>query len=58
MVNNGNWNIREGESVWTERTPSTNNANENGVVIQVNAVGATAGQGMAAIGHWAADAEL
>lgn len=58
MTNDGDWNIREGTSAWTERTPSTNSANENGVVVQVIAVGATAGQGMAAQGHWAADAEL
>lgn len=58
MTNDGDWNVREGESAWTERTPSTNSANENGVVVQVVAVGATAGQGMAVQGHWAADAEL
>ena len=38
--------------------PSTNNANENGVVVQLVAVGASAGQGMVAQGHWVADAEL
>jgi len=58
MTNDGDWNVREGASAWTERTPSTNNANENGVVVQVIAIGATTGQGMAAQGHWAADAEL
>jgi hypothetical protein len=58
MTNDGDWNVREGVSAWTERTPSTNNANENGVVVQVVAVSATAGQGMAAQGHWTADAEL
>ncbi len=58
MSNDGNWNVREGASTWTERIPSTNNANENGVVVQIDAIGATAGQGMAAQGHWAADAEL
>jgi len=58
MTNDGYWNVREGESAWTERAPSTNNASEDGVVVQVVAVGAVAGQGMAAQGHWAADAEL
>ena len=58
MSNDGDWNVREVGSAWTERTPSTNNANENGVAVQVFAVGATTGQGMAAQGHWAADAEL
>jgi len=58
MSNDGDWNVREGVSAWTERTTSTNIANENGVVVQVIAVGATAGQGMAVQGHWAADAEL
>ena len=58
MTNDGDWNVREVGSAWTERTPSTNNANENGVAVQVFAVGATTGQGMAAQGHWAADAEL
>ncbi len=58
MTNDGDWNVREGVSAWTERTPTTNTANENGVVVQIDAAGAIAGQGMAAQGHWAADAEL
>lgn len=58
MTIDGDWNVRESESFWTERTPSTNNANENGVVVQLVAVGASAGQGMVAQGHWVADAEL
>lgn len=58
MTTDGRWNVRESASTWTERTPSTNTSNENGVVVQVDAVGATAGQGMTAQGHWTADAEL
>lgn len=58
MTTDGRWNVRESASTWTERTPSTNTSNENGVVVQVDAVGATAGQGMTAQGHWVADAEL
>lgn len=58
MVNDGDWSVRESEAFWIERTPSTNSANENGVIVQVAAVGAIAGQGMVAQGHWAADAEL
>jgi hypothetical protein len=58
MTNDGRWNVRESASIWTERTPTTNTVNENGVVVQVDAAGAIAGQGIAVQGHWTADAEL
>lgn len=58
MTTDGRWNVRESASAWTERVPATNSVNERGVVVQVGAVGATAGQGMTAQGHWTADAEL
>lgn len=58
MANNGNWNVREDESSWTERTVATHYANESGAVIQVEAAGAVVGQGLTAHGHWTADAEL
>lgn len=57
MINDGAWNIRESASAWTERTRTTNTANENGVVVQINAVGAILVQGMAVQVHWIADGE-
>jgi len=58
MTSDGNWNVRESPSAWSERNVFTNSANETGVVVEVGAVGASAGEGMAAQGHWTADAEL